>query len=321
MPRVLAKEMPCKVLCDQACSAWLPCAHASIGMTEECCSDGRCGAQGKVVFVAPTRPLVAQQIDACYRFMGVPKVPLRSLCDSCRSETNAGGAESRHCMPPAEEATERATGRRLATVAMLRCQAHKAGPLRATNQAYRVAACEYGAGRHPGRDMRQQTCADAQAALAELTGSTGALYLYLGTQGQAPSQPHRATHLRWRAGGAGGAHRQHQAGGPAGRLGPAARQDGLHDAADVQERRVRRCAARGRPGAALHPAAASTGPRPPCVHPTHMRGRRAAAPHMPARPCGWLPSYAPSTRQPGRRSVRIQVWLQGRGLSMLENAR
>ena len=29
--------------------------------------------QGKVVFVAPTRPLVAQQIDACYRFMGVPK--------------------------------------------------------------------------------------------------------------------------------------------------------------------------------------------------------------------------------------------------------
>ena len=30
--------------------------------------------QGKVVFVAPTKPLVAQQIQACYRFMGVPKV-------------------------------------------------------------------------------------------------------------------------------------------------------------------------------------------------------------------------------------------------------
>ena len=34
--------------------------------------------QGKVVFVAPTRPLVAQQIDACYRFMGVPKARPRS---------------------------------------------------------------------------------------------------------------------------------------------------------------------------------------------------------------------------------------------------
>ena len=31
--------------------------------------------QGKVVFLAPTRPLVNQQIEACYRFMGVPKVP------------------------------------------------------------------------------------------------------------------------------------------------------------------------------------------------------------------------------------------------------
>lgn len=30
--------------------------------------------QGKVVFVAPTKPLVAQQIHACYRFMGIPKV-------------------------------------------------------------------------------------------------------------------------------------------------------------------------------------------------------------------------------------------------------
>lgn len=30
--------------------------------------------QGKVVFVAPTKPLVNQQIQACYEFMGVSKV-------------------------------------------------------------------------------------------------------------------------------------------------------------------------------------------------------------------------------------------------------
>ncbi len=32
--------------------------------------------QGKVVFVAPTKPLVNQQIEACYEFMGVSKVTL-----------------------------------------------------------------------------------------------------------------------------------------------------------------------------------------------------------------------------------------------------
>ncbi len=32
------------------------------------------GVQGKVVFVAPTKPLVNQQIEACYEFMGVSKV-------------------------------------------------------------------------------------------------------------------------------------------------------------------------------------------------------------------------------------------------------
>ncbi len=29
---------------------------------------------GKVVFLAPTRPLVTQQIEACYNIMGVPEV-------------------------------------------------------------------------------------------------------------------------------------------------------------------------------------------------------------------------------------------------------
>ena len=34
------------------------------------------GVQGKVVFIAPTKPLVNQQIEACYEFMGVSKVKL-----------------------------------------------------------------------------------------------------------------------------------------------------------------------------------------------------------------------------------------------------
>lgn len=29
--------------------------------------------QGKVIFMAPTRPLVKQQIEACYDIMGIPK--------------------------------------------------------------------------------------------------------------------------------------------------------------------------------------------------------------------------------------------------------
>ena len=28
--------------------------------------------QGKMVFMAPTKPLVAQQIEACYKIMGIP---------------------------------------------------------------------------------------------------------------------------------------------------------------------------------------------------------------------------------------------------------
>ena len=30
--------------------------------------------QGKIVFMAPTKPLVAQQIQACYKIMGIPQV-------------------------------------------------------------------------------------------------------------------------------------------------------------------------------------------------------------------------------------------------------
>ncbi len=29
--------------------------------------------QGKIMFMAPTKPLVAQQIEACYHIMGIPQ--------------------------------------------------------------------------------------------------------------------------------------------------------------------------------------------------------------------------------------------------------
>jgi ERCC4-related helicase len=29
--------------------------------------------QGKVIFMAPTKPLVHQQIDSCYKVMGIPR--------------------------------------------------------------------------------------------------------------------------------------------------------------------------------------------------------------------------------------------------------
>ena len=44
-----------------------------------------CGrVQGKVVFVAPTKPLVSQQIQACYEFMGVSKVHALLSIDAYR---------------------------------------------------------------------------------------------------------------------------------------------------------------------------------------------------------------------------------------------
>lgn len=46
--------------------AWPPALPASL-------------PQGKVVFLAPTRPLVAQQVDACYRFMGVSHTAMAEL--------------------------------------------------------------------------------------------------------------------------------------------------------------------------------------------------------------------------------------------------
>lgn len=34
---------------------------------------------GKIIFLAPTKPLVAQQIDACYEVMGIPSVDMMEL--------------------------------------------------------------------------------------------------------------------------------------------------------------------------------------------------------------------------------------------------
>ena len=44
--------------------------------------EGRVRAvQGKIVFVAPTKPLLSQQVEACYWKMGVSRVlPLLSCC-------------------------------------------------------------------------------------------------------------------------------------------------------------------------------------------------------------------------------------------------
>lgn len=37
---------------------------------------------GKIVFLAPTKPLVAQQIDACYEIMGIPSAEMIELTGS-----------------------------------------------------------------------------------------------------------------------------------------------------------------------------------------------------------------------------------------------
>ena len=38
--------------------------------------------QGKVVFMAPTKPLVAQQIQACYKVMGIPQQDMVEMTGS-----------------------------------------------------------------------------------------------------------------------------------------------------------------------------------------------------------------------------------------------
>lgn len=43
--------------------------------------------QGKVVFLAPTRPLVQQQVDACHRFMGVAKASMVEITGTVKRNT------------------------------------------------------------------------------------------------------------------------------------------------------------------------------------------------------------------------------------------
>jgi Fanconi anemia group M protein len=40
---------------------------------------------GKVIFMAPTKPLVHQQIDSCYKVMGIPKDDTAELTGVCQS--------------------------------------------------------------------------------------------------------------------------------------------------------------------------------------------------------------------------------------------
>ena len=39
--------------------------------------------RGKLIFMAPTKPLVAQQIEACYNIMGIPQADTAEMTGSC----------------------------------------------------------------------------------------------------------------------------------------------------------------------------------------------------------------------------------------------
>lgn len=47
--------------------------------------------QGKVIFMAPTKPLVAQQIEACYNIMGIPQSDTAEMTGTCTWVQHARG--------------------------------------------------------------------------------------------------------------------------------------------------------------------------------------------------------------------------------------
>ena len=51
--------------------------------------------KGKIVFCAPTRPLVTQQISACYNIMGIPVADTAEITGSTAKNSRAGLWESR----------------------------------------------------------------------------------------------------------------------------------------------------------------------------------------------------------------------------------
>ncbi|XP_049624293.1 Fanconi anemia group M protein isoform X2 [Suncus etruscus] len=53
---------------------------------------------GKVVFMAPTKPLVAQQIEACYRVMGIPQAHMAELTGSTQALTRKEIWQSKRVM-------------------------------------------------------------------------------------------------------------------------------------------------------------------------------------------------------------------------------
>lgn len=58
--------------------------------------------RGRVIFMAPTRPLVAQQIDACYQIMGIPRADTVELTGRQKPDLRADAWRSKRvffCTP------------------------------------------------------------------------------------------------------------------------------------------------------------------------------------------------------------------------------
>jgi len=53
--------------------------------------------QGKVVFIAPTRPLVSQQILACYKIMGIPEVHTAEISGRSKPDSRVAMWTNKRC--------------------------------------------------------------------------------------------------------------------------------------------------------------------------------------------------------------------------------
>lgn len=106
--------LPCRPGAHAACQAccarcltqaqtapWFARPVESIAALATCPPISRCCLppclQGKVVFVAPTKPLVAQQVDACHSFMGMSKA---GFCELTGAAGNSAGRtlQGRRCV-------------------------------------------------------------------------------------------------------------------------------------------------------------------------------------------------------------------------------
>lgn len=64
--------------CHEASCIPIPCIVGFLSLFLEACENTEIGlcATGKIVFAAPSRPLVMQQIEACHGIVGIPQVRL-----------------------------------------------------------------------------------------------------------------------------------------------------------------------------------------------------------------------------------------------------